>query len=165
MGAALLIGIGIGLAIALGGLIVALTGAGLLLGLALIVAGSMIAIASGALLMAHDLYRSLREWRELFRDGGPDELRLVSARPPKGFLLRREATLTFEARRGDGPKKRLERGIRIPIPQAFMWRVAGRIPTPIGRLTDERRLNLALRRRKARSKGAPRPPAPEPPRS
>jgi hypothetical protein len=165
VGVILLIGVGIGLAIAIAGLIVALTGAGLLLGLALIVAGAMVAIASGALLMAHDLYRSLREWRELFREGGPDELRLVSARPPKGFLLRREATLTFEARRGDGPRKRLERGIPVPIPQAFLWRVLGRIPTPIGRLTDERKLNLALRRRKGRSRGAARPPAPEPPQS
>lgn len=115
-----------------------------------IAAGALIAVVSGGLLMAHDLYRSLREWKELFSDGGPDELHLVSARPPKGFLLRREATLTFEARRGDGPKKRLERGIRVPIPQAFLWRVLGRIPTPIGRLTDERKLNLALRRGKRR---------------
>lgn len=115
-----------------------------------IAAGALIAVVSGGLLMAHDLYRSLREWKELFSDRGPDELHLVSARPPKGFLLRREATLTFEARRGDGPKKRLERGIRVPIPQAFLWRVLGRIPTPIGRLTDERKLNLALRRGKRR---------------
>jgi hypothetical protein len=24
----------------------------------------------------------------------------------------------------------------VPIPQAFLWRLTGRIPTPIGRLTD-----------------------------
>ncbi|HEX6585901.1 MAG TPA: hypothetical protein VF052_04060 [Solirubrobacterales bacterium] len=131
----------------------------------MIAAGALIALLFGGLLLAHDLYRSLREWKELFSGGGPDELHLVSARPPKGFLLRRQATLVFEARRGDGPKKQLERGIPIPIPQAFLWRSLGRIPTPIGRLTDERKLNLALRRRKGPTRGAPRRQAPEPPRT
>lgn len=165
MGIALLVGIGVGLAIGIAGVVIALTGAGLLLGLALIAAGALIALVFGGLLMAHDLYGSLREWKELFADGGPDELHLVSARPPKGFLLRRQATLVFEARRGGGPRKQLERGIPVPIPQAFLWRVLGRIPTPIGRLTDERKLNLALRRRKGRTRGAPPPPVHEPPRS
>jgi hypothetical protein len=148
VGIVLLIGIGLGVAVAVAGLIVALTGAGLGLGLLLIAAGLLVALAFGGLLMAHDLYRSLRGWKELFSGGGPDELRLVSARPPKGFILRRDAVLTFEARRGDEASQRLERTVPVPFLQAFLWRVAGRIPTPIGRLTDERRLNLALRRRK-----------------
>src|SRR5262245_33447206 len=107
MGVVLLMGIGLGLAVAIAGLVVALTGGGLLLGLLLIVAGGLFALVSGGLLTAHDLYRSLREWRELFKDGGPDELHLVSARPPKGFLLRRQATLVFEARRGEEATKEL----------------------------------------------------------
>ena len=148
MGVALLIGIGVGIAVAIAGLIAALTGAGLLLGLLVIAAGLLIALAFGGLLMAHDLYRSLRGWKELFAGGGPDELRLVSATPPKGFILRRDATLTFEAKRGDEATKTLERTVPVPFLQAFLWRVAGRIPLPIGRLTDERKLNLALRRRK-----------------
>ena len=57
----------------------------------------MIAIASGALLLAHDLYRSLREWRELFRDGGPDGLRLVSA-APRRVPPAQGGVLTFEAK-------------------------------------------------------------------
>jgi hypothetical protein len=159
VGVVLLIGIGVGIAVAIAGVVVALTGAGLLPGLLIFAAGALFALVSGGLLMVHDLYRSLRGWKELFSDGGPDELRLVSARPPKGFLLRREATLIFEARRGDGPSKRLERGIPVPIPQAFLWRVLGRIPLPIGRLTDERRLNLALRRSRKRAATPERPAA------
>jgi hypothetical protein len=34
----------------------------------------------------------------------------------------------------------------VPIPQAFLWRLTGRIPTPIGRLTDRRELDLAIRK-------------------
>jgi hypothetical protein len=33
----------------------------------------------------------------------------------------------------------------VPIPQAFLWRLTGRIPTPIGRLTDRGELDLAIR--------------------
>lgn len=112
-------------------------------------------------MLVHDLYRSFRGWRELFKDGGPDELHLVSAEPPKGFLFRRDATLNFEARRGTDAAQLVQRTIPVPIPQAFLWRVLGRIPLPIGRLTDERQLNIAIKR--AKPKGAARLPEPPPP--
>src|SRR5512134_2536404 len=114
MGVALLLGVALGLAVAVAGIILALTGGGLPVGLLLILAGALV---------------------------------------------------VFEARRGDGPRKQLERAIPIALPQAFLWRVLGRIPTPVGRLTDERKLSLALRRRKGRTRGAPRRQAPEPPRT
>jgi hypothetical protein len=155
MGIALRIGIVVGALIAVVGLVIAIA-SDFWIGLIVLLVGLAIAVVFGGLMMAHDIYRSLRGWRELLRDGGPDELHLVSAEPPKGFLFRRDATLNFEARRGTEASQPLQRTIPVPIPQAFLWRVLGRIPTPIGRLTDERKLNIAIRR--GRSKAAPRRP-------
>jgi hypothetical protein len=160
VGVALRIGIVIGALIALIGLIVAIFSK-FWVGLIVILVGLAIAVVFGGLMQAHDLYRSLRGWHELMKDGGPDELHLVSAEPPKGFLFRRDATLKFEARRGTAATQPLERTIPVPIPQAFLWRVLGRIPLPIGRLTDERKLNIAIKR--AKPKGAAPPPAPPQP--
>ena len=41
-------------------------------------------------------------------------------------------------------RQKLEQGIPVPRLQAFLWRVAGRVPTPIGRLTDKRDLNATV---------------------
>jgi len=57
--------------------------------------------------------------------------------------------LTFEVEGKDGTTKSLERGITIPIPQAILWKLSGRVPTPIGSLRDRRELNLHLWRRRS----------------
>jgi hypothetical protein len=95
------------------------------------------------------LFLSMRGWLRLFRSGAKS-VKLVSVEPPRGFILRREAKVRLEVEGADGQSKQVEREIRIPIPQAFMWRVAGHVPTPIGRFTDKRTINRRIwgRRRK-----------------
>jgi hypothetical protein len=95
------------------------------------------------------LYRITRDWVQLLR-GGARSLHLVSIEPPRGFIRHREATVTLEVENKRGERKPVERQIPIPIPQAFLWRVAGRVPLPIGRVTDKRFFNRRLfgRRRK-----------------
>ena len=143
----------IGGLIAVAGIVVALTGAGLLLGILLVVAGLAIALLAGGLLQVRDIYRSLRQWKALFSDGGPDTARVVAVQGPKGFLLRREATVTLEVTKDGSAPAQVEQGVPVPVPQAFLWRVFGRVPTPFGRLIDRRELNLPLwRRRRERRK-------------
>jgi hypothetical protein len=142
----------IGGLIAVAGIVVAATGGGLLLGILIVVAGLAIAVLAGGLLQVRDIYRSLREWKALFSDGGPDTARVVALQGPKGFLFRREATVTLEVTKGGSAPQRVEQGVPVPIPQAFLWRVFGRVPLPFGRLIDRREMNLPLWRRRRERK-------------
>jgi hypothetical protein len=101
------------------------------------------------------LFRRTREWVRLFRSGA-ESVELVSVEPPKGFLFRRDATVTLSVTGKEGETKLVNQPIRVPIPQAFLWRVAGRVPTPIGRLTDKRDVGRKLwRRRRKKDEGQP----------
>jgi hypothetical protein len=40
--------------------------------------------------------------------------------------------------------RQVEQGLSIPILPALIWRLAGRVPTPIGRLTDKRDLDAKV---------------------
>jgi hypothetical protein len=66
-----------------------------------------------------------------------------SVHPPKGFLIRRDAIVEMELE-AEGRPERIEQPIPIPFLPALVWRVAGRVPTPIGRLTDKRDLNAKV---------------------
>jgi hypothetical protein len=136
--------------IAAAGVVVALTGAGLLPGILLVVAGSAAAAFALFSLQVRDIYQSLKQWKGLFGDGGPDRARVVSLEPPKGFLLRRNATVTLEVVKAGEATRTVEQGVPVPIPQAFLWRVLGRVPTPFGRLIDRRELNVPVWRRRER---------------
>jgi hypothetical protein len=101
------------------------------------------------------LFKTTREWIRLFRSGA-DSVELVSVEPPKGFIFRRDATVTLSVTGKEGETKLVDQAIPVPIPQAFLWRVAGRVPTPIGRLTDKRKVGRKLwRRRRKRDEGQP----------
>ena len=65
----------------------------------------------------------------------------------------------------EGQTTRKEQGFPIPWLPAFLWRVAGKVPTPIGRLTDKRDLNAKVwgrrgtrRRARAARRAGPSPP-------
>jgi len=138
--------------IAVAGIVVAATGAGLLQGILLVLAGAAVAAFALFSLQVRDIYQSLKQWKGLFDDGGPDRARVVSLEPPKGFLFRRNATVTLEVEKAGEPKQRVDQSVPVPIPQAFLWRVLGRVPTPFGRLIERRDLNVPVwrRRRKRR---------------
>ncbi len=106
----------------------------------------LVAFAVAAVIGGLRLYRSARGWVELFR-GESQEVKLRALDPPQGFVFNREAKLTFEVHGEDGSTKTVEKGVQIPIPQAFLWRVAGRVPGPIGRLADGVELNRSVLRR------------------
>ena len=127
-----------------GGFALALTGAGLILGILLILVGLGLGAVLGAIAAARRVRDAVREWRSLISGGGPESVRVVAIEPPRGFIFNRDATVTLEVRGQDGTAKQLQRQIPIPPPQALLWRLAGRVPTPLGKLTDPRELDLAL---------------------
>jgi hypothetical protein len=132
----------------LGGVILAVAGAGVIPGIVLIVLGLVLGALLGAIAAARRVRDSMREWRSLVSGGGPESVRVVSVEPPRGFIFNRDATVTLEVGGRGGTAKRVQRGIGVPIPQAFMWRMAGRIPTPFGRLTAARDLDVPLYRKR-----------------
>jgi hypothetical protein len=101
------------------------------------------------------LVKATRDWVRLFRSGA-DSVELVSVEPPKGFIFRRDATVTLSVTSKEGETKLVDQAIPVPIPQAFLWRVAGRVPTPIGRITDKRDIGRRIwRRRHKHDEGQP----------
>jgi len=131
-----------------GGFLLALTGAGVITGILLIVLGLALGAALGALAVARSVRDSIREWLSLISGDGPESVRVVGIEPPQGFLFNRDAAVTLEIRGQDGLTKQVRRGIPVPPLQAFLWRVAGRVPTPLGKLADKRELDLALYRKR-----------------
>ena len=138
--------------VAIAGIVFAFTGADLLLAILLAVSGAAVAAFALFSLQVRDIYQSLKQWKGLFDDGGPDPARVVALEPPKGFLFRRNATVTLEVNEAGEPTQRVEQGVPVPIPQAFLWRVLGRVPTPFGRLIDRRELNVPVWKRRRRKK-------------
>jgi len=139
--------------VAIAGAMVAIGGEELLLGILLMVAGGAAAALALFSLQVRDIYQSLKEWKGLFDDGGPDRARVVALEAPKGFLFRRNATVTLEVSKAGEAARRVDQSVPVPIPQAFLWRVLGRVPTPFGRLIDRRDLNLPVwRRRRKRNR-------------
>ena len=114
-----------------------------LLALLVFVLGMGMALAVLLVSDAIALARSVWNWVQLIRSK-PGHVRVVSVHPPKGFLIRREAVVELDVQGADGRRQKLEQGIPVPRLQAFLWRVAGRVPTPIGRLTDKRDLNATV---------------------
>jgi hypothetical protein len=129
-----------------GGFALALTGASTIPGILLIVIGLLLGMLLGGIALALGLRNQIREWASLLSGGGPDSIRVVGFEPPQGWLFNRDATIKLEVRGKDGTTKQVERGIPIPPIQAFLWRVAGRVPTPLGNLAAARELDLALYR-------------------
>jgi hypothetical protein len=138
--------------VAVAGIVVAAGGDELLLGILIALAGAAVAGFALFSLQVRDIYISLRQWKGLFEDGGPDHARVVALNPPKGFLFRRNATVTLEVEKAGRPAERVEQSVPVPIPQAILWRVLGRVPTPFGRLIDRRELNLPVWKRRRKRK-------------
>jgi hypothetical protein len=130
-----------------GGFALALTGASTIPGILLIVIGLLLGMLLGGIALAVGLRNQIREWASLLSGGGPESIRVVGFEPPQGWLFNRDATIKLEVRGKDGTTKQVERGIPIPPIQAFLWRVAGRVPTPLGNLAEARELDLALYRK------------------
>jgi hypothetical protein len=114
-----------------------------LLSFLVFVVGMAMAVAVLLISDAIALARSVWEWVRLIR-AKPEHVKVVSVHPPKGFLFRRQAVVELDVRTEDGTLTRQEQEIPIPRLQAFLWRVVGRVPTPIGRLTDQRDLNATV---------------------
>lgn len=112
------------------------------LGLLVVVAGLGLGAAVVLVTEAIGLAKAVWDWVQLMRSK-PDHVRVVSVHPPKGFILRRDAVVTLDVG-ADGETKTMEQGIPIPWLQALIWRVLGKVPTPIGRLTDKRDLNARV---------------------
>lgn len=142
----------VGIACLVGGFALVLTGGGAIAGVLLIVLGLAIEAFCGAVAAFRNVRDSVREWRSLVSDGGPDSVSVVGVEPPQGWLFNRDATVTLEIRGQDGLTKQVQKGLPVPIPQAIMWRLAGRVPTPIGRLSESRELNLPVYRKRGSSK-------------
>ena len=85
---------------------------------------------------------SVVRWVGLVRSK-PGKVTVRSVQPPKGFVFRRDAVVTMDVE-NDGRREQMEQGIPIPFLPAFVWRVLGKVPTPIGRLTDKRDLNAKV---------------------
>jgi hypothetical protein len=85
---------------------------------------------------------SVLRWVGVMRRN-PGKVTVRSVHPPKGFIFRRDAVITMEVE-DDGKHELMEQGIPIPFVPAFFWRVLGKVPTPIGRLTDKRELNAKV---------------------
>ena len=130
-----------------GGFALALTDTSTIPGIALILLGLAIGAVLGAISMARGVRDSIRDWKDLLT-GGPQSVRVVGVEPPQGWLLHREATITLEITGEGGQTKQIQKEMGVPIPQAFMWRMAGRVPTPLGKLTEARELDLALYRKR-----------------
>jgi hypothetical protein len=135
-----------GLAIALGGLIggvYLMENGNPWLGLAVVIAGfaggGVVVLAAEGLALARNVW----DWVALVRSR-PDEVRVVAVHPPRGFLIRRDAKVTLDVTHRDGRRETMDQGLRIPWLQAALWRIAGRVPTPIGRLIDKRELNAKV---------------------
>ena len=88
------------------------------------------------------LGRSVWQWVTIVRSN-PGKVTVRSVHPPKGFLIRRDAIVAMEIE-NEGRREQVDQPISIPFLPAFLWRVLGRVPTPIGRLTDKRDLDAKV---------------------
>jgi len=113
-----------------------------LLATLVLLAGLALAVAVGFLAQWIALGRSVWQWVGIVRSN-PGKVRVRAVHPPKGFLIRRDANVTLQIE-NDGATEQVEQGISIPFLPALLWRLAGRVPTPIGRLTDKRDLDAKV---------------------
>ena len=112
------------------------------LGVLVIIAGCVLGFGVAWITQYLALGKAVWDWVQLMRRN-PDSVHVVSVHPPKGFIIRRDAVVTVDVAH-EGQTIRKDQGFPIPWLPAFMWRVAGKIPTPIGRLTDKRDLNAKV---------------------
>ncbi len=112
------------------------------LGMLVIIAGLVLGFGVAWITQYLALGKAVWDWVQIMRRN-PDSVHVVSVHPPKGFIIRRDAVVTMDVA-DQGTTTRKEHGIPIPWLPAFAWRVAGKVPTPIGRLTDKRDLNAKV---------------------
>jgi hypothetical protein len=136
------------LALLAAGVVLVLTG-GVLPGILILILALGLGTILGAIVAALRIRTAVREWLSLGSGGGPESVRIVRIEPPRGFIFNREASITLEIRGQDGTTKQVQRGITVPIPQAFMWSVLGRVPLPFAKLTKARDLNVPLYRKRS----------------
>jgi hypothetical protein len=139
------------------GLLLMITGVGLLLGGALLILGMLGEAASFVLSEALRLRNAARDWITLFAEGRPRSLRLVSVEAPRGFVFSPDATVTLEVEGGAGSVQRHEQGVPVPRTYAFFWKLLSwlRLPLP-KRLDFERMARIQLRRAEAEAEAAAR---------
>ena len=113
-----------------------------LLAVLVLFVGLGLALAVGFVSQWVALARSVWQWVQIVRRK-PGRVTVRSVHPPKGFIVRRDAVVEMEVE-DKGRHELIEQGISIPFLPAFVWRVLGRVPTPIGRLTDKRDLNAKV---------------------
>src|SRR5215217_4096726 len=106
------------------------------LGVFVIIAGMVLGFGVAWITQYRELGKAVWDWVQIMRRN-PDSVHIVSVHPPKGFIFRRDAVVTMDVN-DEGLVTRREQAIPVPWLPAFMWRVAGKVPTPIGRLTDKR---------------------------
>jgi hypothetical protein len=113
-----------------------------LLAVVVLFAGLGLALLVGFISQWVALGWSVLRWVQVMRRK-PGRVTVRSVHPPKGFILRRDAVVEMEVE-DKGSHELIEQGIPIPFLPAFAWRVLGKVPTPIGRLTDKRDLNAKV---------------------
>jgi hypothetical protein len=112
------------------------------LGMLVFIAGALLGFGVAWITQYLALGKAVWDWVALMRRN-PDSVDVVSVHPPKGFIFRRDAVVTVDVT-DEGQTTRKDQGFPIPWLPAFLWRVAGKVPTPIGRLTDKRDLNAKV---------------------
>jgi hypothetical protein len=117
------------------------------LGVLVIIVGPALGFGVAWITQYLALGKAVWDWVQIMRRN-PDSVHVVSVHPPKGFIIRRDAVVEMDVVES-GATTRKEHGIPIPWLPAFFWRVAGKVPTPIGRLTDKRDLNAKVWGRRA----------------
>ncbi len=124
-----------------GGIVLIVTGAPTM-GAVVLFLGFLLGAIVGAVSMILRARETLREWQGIFSGGGPASISVVNIEPPQGVIFNRDATITLEVTGQDGTQRRVQKEIAIPIPQAFVWKMAGRMPTPLARFTQMGDMNL-----------------------
>jgi hypothetical protein len=112
-------------------------------GILLLLAGLAIGALLGGLSLVLSARREFREWFALVSGGVPSAINVVSVTPPQGAIVKRDATITVEVTAQDGSVRRADREMSIPIPQAIMWKLAGRVPLPLARFARMGEVDLA----------------------
>lgn len=130
-------------ALAIVGLALAISGTAKLLGTVMLLAGLGLGLLAAGVSLVLRTRRAIHEWTSIL-SGGVRSIRVVGLEPPRGMIFSRAATITLAVVGRDGTERRVEREMTVPIPQAILWKLAGRVPSPLRRLGQARAVDVAL---------------------
>lgn len=118
-------------------------------GVVVLLLGFTLGAILGGISMLRRTMSAVRDWQSLLSDGGPSAINVVGVEPPQGIVFNRDTTVTLEITGKDGQTRQVQKGLRVPIPQAIMWRLAGRVPGPLGTLIAAPNVDVPLYRKRS----------------